>query len=84
MGQFMRKDNIMKQRKLNKGRLAVSLLAACFLATQSLQANATDITGVTGNNGIYNINPTDQHNGVGFRQYDNFNLSERRHSQLDF
>ena len=84
MGQFMRKDNIMKQRKLNKGRLAVSLLAACFLATQSLQANATDITGVTGNNGIYNINPTDQHNGVGFRQYDNFNLSEGDIANLIF
>ena len=84
MGQFMRKDNIMKQRKLNKGRLAVSLLAACFLATQSLQANATDITGVTGNNGIYNINPTDQHNGVGFRQYENFNLSEGDIANLIF
>ncbi len=74
----------MKQKKLNKGRIAVSVLAVCLLATQSLQANATDITGVTGNNGIYNINPTDQHNGVGFRQYNNFNLSEGDIANLIF
>lgn len=83
-GKIMRKDNIMKQNRINKGRLAVSLLAVCLLATQSLQAKATDITGVTGNNGIYNINPTDKHGDVGFRQYNNFNLSEGDIANLIF
>ena len=67
----MRKDNIMKQNRINKGRLAVSLLAVCLLATQSLQAKATDITGVTGNNGIYNINPTDNHGTKQTRHFQN-------------
>lgn len=52
------------------------LIAATLVALLSVStANATDITGVTGNNGIYNINP-DQINGdVGYRYYNNFNLS---------
>lgn len=83
MGQNYEENKIMKERKINKGKLVVSLLAVCLLAGQSL-ANATDITGVNGNNGIYDINPTDKHGDVGFRQYNNFNLSEGDIANLIF
>lgn len=83
MGQNYEENKIMKERKNNKGKLVVSLLAVCLLAGQSL-ANATDISGVTGNNGIYDINPTDKHGDVGFRQYNNFNLSEGDIANLIF
>ncbi len=52
------------------------LIAATLVALLSVStANATDITGVTGNNGIYNINPEQINGDVGYRYYNNFNLS---------
>ena len=50
-------------------------LAAAFVL--SVQAGlATDITGVSGINGVYDINPETHKGSVGFRHYDNFYLSE--------
>ena len=71
----MKFDTMKRQR-----RVIASLLTTFFLMQQSMivPAMATDITGVTGNNGVYNIDPTGMiagANGVGFRQYENFNLS---------
>jgi len=37
---------------------------------------ATDITGVTGNNGVYNIEAAKVSGSTGFRQYGNFDLSK--------
>ena len=52
-------------------------LITCLLAaTITLSANATDITGVTGRNGVYNIDPTSTSENVGFRVYENFDLSK--------
>lgn len=52
------------------------LIAATLVALLSVStANATDITGVTGNNGTYNINPEQINGDVGYRYYNNFNLS---------
>ena len=50
-------------------------LAAAFALT--LQAGfATNISGVSGNNGIFDINPTSAKGSTGFRHYQNFYLSE--------
>ncbi len=67
----------MKNSKKMK-RIVAASLTGLFLAQQSmlLSVVASDITGVTGNNGVYNINPKDVKNGMGFRHYNNFNLSE--------
>ena len=76
----------MKKLGISKTRLIASIMTVCFLAQQSLMLNAfaTNITGVTGNNGVYNINPTDIKGNVGFRNYSNFNLSEGDIANLIF
>lgn len=58
---------------MNKKQLFIAAIAAVLSVTS---VNATDITGITGNNGIYNINPEKVNGDVGYRKYDNFNLSE--------
>lgn len=66
---------------MNKRRLVVAALAVALSVTS---ASASDITGITGVNGVFNINP-DQINGdVGYRQYDNFNLSQGDIANLIF
>ena len=70
----------------NSRKLMAATLAVCFVAYQSLmfQASATDITGVTGNNGVFNIDPAGTHGSIGFRDYENFNLSEGDIANLIF
>ena len=58
---------------MNKKQLFIVAVAA-VLSVSSVQA--TDITGITGNNGIFNIDPAHVNGDVGYRQYDNFNLSQ--------
>ena len=67
----------MKYNYLKKRRVVAALLTVCFLMQQSMivPAIATDITGITGINGVYDINPGAVNGDVGFRQYKNFNLS---------
>ena len=56
------------------------VLIALFISMQTLplSAFATEITGVNGNNGVYNINPTALITGtdIGYRKYIDFNLSQ--------
>ena len=62
----------------------LALLVTCLLmATTILPASATDITGVTGVDGVYNI---DSNYGgyIGFRQYENFDLSNGDVANLRF
>ena len=81
---------IKSKNQSGRAKMLVSLLAVCVLAANALEAKAveapsvTDITGVTGNNGIFNINPTEVHGGAGFRQYENFKLSEGDVANLIF
>ena len=55
---------------------------ALFLQMVSMNANASDISGITpipsGNSNIYNINPafSNKANGTGFRKYEKFNLTK--------
>lgn len=58
---------------MNKKQLFIAAIAAVMSVSC---VNATDITGITGNNGIYNINPEKVNGEVGYRKYNNFNLTE--------
>ena len=73
-------------KNLSKRKLLAAVLSVSFVMQQSALMNvmATDITGVTGNNGIYNINPSDIKGDTGFRQYENFNLSQGDIANLIF
>lgn len=57
---------------MNKKQLFIAAIAAVMSVSC---ANATDITGITGNNGIFNITPEKVNTNVGYRKYDNFDLS---------
>ena len=67
----------MTNSKKRNRRITASLLTAFFLVQQSMIAPdlATNITGVTGTNGTYNISPTAVNGQTGFRQYQDFDLS---------
>ncbi len=68
----------MIQIKGNKKKAVASALTFCFFLQQSfcLQVLATNISNVTGVNGVYNIDPTAINSkGVGVRQYSKFELS---------
>ena len=69
----------MKSRKRQK-RIIASMLTTLFVAQQSmlLSVVASEISGVTGNNGTYNINPSALINGtdMGYRKYKDFNLDK--------
>lgn len=58
-------------------KLLIAALSVGFIMQQAIMtgAFATDITGVTGNNGVYNITPGAIRGDVGFRQYENFDLT---------
>ena len=66
--------------------MLAAALSVGFLMPQTfgLNALATDISGVEGVNGIYNINPTDMKGDIGFRHYGNFVLSEGDIANLIF
>lgn len=73
-------------RNLSKKKLFAAVLSVSFAVQQSafLGVYATDISGITGNNGIYNINPDQIKGDTGFRQYENFNLSKGDVANLIF
>ena len=58
---------------MNNKKLLASAIAVLFSLTA---AQATDITGISGNNGVYNIDAQKVNGDVGYRQYENFNLSQ--------
>lgn len=63
-------------KKLILAAIAVALTASC--------AQATNITGVTGNNGVYNIKPEHYSGNAGYRQYTNFSLDKGDVANLEF
>ena len=58
---------------MNKKQLIIAAIAATLSVSGAFAA--TDITGVNGNNGVFNIAPDKLNGEVGYRKYDNFNLS---------
>ena len=77
--------NKLKKKKGNLKRVVASFLA---IATIGFQANlvgfASNITGITGNNGVYNINPSQTSGTTGYRQYTNFTLDNGHTANLIF
>jgi len=69
------------RRKVLATALTLSLL---FQQAVMVNALATNISGVSGNNGIYNINPAKIQGSTGFRQYENFNLTKGDIANLIF
>ena len=69
----------MKTNLKNSKRVICAVLTAAFIIQQSVfvSAMATNITNVTGNNGVYNIDPTAiiKNTDIGLRKYNNFDLS---------
>lgn len=74
------------RKKISKMSVAALIFAVSIITTQSvgLEANATDITGITGNNGVFNINPSEINGEFGLREYENFNLSKGDVANLIF
>ena len=72
--------------KAGQRKVVASALTFCFFLQQSfcLQVMATQISGVTGVNGIYNIDPTAINGDIGFRKYDHFDLSQGDVANLIF
>ena len=71
---------------ISRRKMLAAALTAGLLVSSSVLSNAlaTDITGIEGNNGIYNINPSDIKGDIGFRHYGNFVLSEGDIANLIF
>ena len=76
----------MIQVKAGKRKVVASALTFCFFLQQSfcLQVVATNITGVEGVNGVFNIDPTATNGDIGFRKYNDFNLSQGDIANLIF
>ena len=66
--------------------MVASALTFCFFLQQSfcLQVLATNISGVIGKDGVYNIDPTATNGGIGYRKYNNFDLSQGDIANLIF
>ena len=62
-------------------RIIVSLLSLSLITTQVC---ASDISGIEGANGVFNITPQDIINDIGFRHYENFHLSKDDIANLIF
>ena len=74
-----------KEYDMNKKTLILLAMAAT-LALPSANAAGTNITGVTGNGGVYNINPEfiGKDGGAGFRKYDDFTVGKGDTANLMF
>ena len=69
-----------------RNRKIAAMLTALFIAQQSmlLSVMATNITGIQGQNGVYNIEHQTKSGNIGFRSYDNFELSQGDIANLQF
>lgn len=74
-----------KEYGMNKKTLILLAMAAT-LAVPGANAAGTNITGVTGNNGTYNITPEfiGKNGGEGFRKYENFTVGQGDTANLMF
>ncbi len=70
-----------KKRNVLAAGLILGLL---FQQTLKNSVHASEISGITGNNGIFNIAPSDIKGDMGFRKYENFTLSKGDVANLIF
>ena len=76
-------------KNIIKRRLPILLMALVFVSSLTTSVvKASDISGITGNNGVFNIDPAGaiSRNGesIGYRNYDNFNLTNGDTANLKF
>ena len=73
-------------KNFSKGKFLAAILSMSFVVNHSASVNvfATDITGVSGNNGVYDIIPEIVKGETGIRQYENFNLTKGDIANLIF
>ena len=71
-----KKGEYCMNKKLILAAIAVTLSVGC--------AQATNITGVTGSGGVYNITPEHFSGNAAYRKYDNFVLDQGNVANLDF
>ena len=72
--------------KAGKRKAVASALTFCFFLQQSfcLQVFATNISGVTGVDGVFDIIPDASNGGIGFKKYPDFSLSHGDIANLIF
>jgi len=68
------KEMCIKREKIMRNKKFIALATAFVLSVQA--GLATNITGVSDINGVYNINPETHKGSIGFRHYENFYLSD--------
>lgn len=66
---------------MNKKQLIIAAMATTLTISA---AHASNITGIMGNNGVYNIDPGMVSGDVGYRQYNDFDLSAGHTANLIF
>ena len=78
----------MRKRSRSSKRILAASLTALFLSHQTmlLSVVASEISGVNGNNGVYNIHPGALINGsdIGYRKYKDFKLDQGDIANLIF
>ena len=71
--------------KANLKKTLASFLTITMLGFQAnIMVFASNITGVTGNNGVYNIDPVHKSGNTGFRHYNDFTLDAGHTANLIF
>ena len=76
-------EGLTMNKKLKKSKMSMMLMALVFAASATMTM-ASDITGVTGVDGVFNISPSSHIGNVGFREYQNFQLSRGDKANLRF
>ena len=71
-------------KKSNKRKLPVLMFALVFAASSIMAASASDITGISGANGTFNIDPAKSIGNTGFRNYTNFTLDSGDVANLNY
>jgi len=76
----------MRKSKKTQRRIIASLMTGVFMLqqTMALSVVASEISGFSQTSGVFNIDPTAKGDGIGFRQYQNFNLSKGDIANLNF
>ena len=76
----------MRRRRKSQRRVIASILTGMFIVqqTMTLSVMASEISGVSANGYIFNIDPTHVSGDMGFRHYEKFNLDQGDIANLNY
>ena len=76
----------MRRRRKSQRRVIASILTGMFIVqqTMTLSVMASEISGVSANGNIFNIDPTHVSGDMGFRHYEKFNLDQGDIANLNY